>query len=242
MKNVIVYREPKLKPFPPSLQLDVPGATLPVKIEAARRAIALCTDLPELMRYKQQAEGLAAAVKIIKKTAPEIVASANAMVKQAWFRLGELLNRYSSISVPGAIPGKKGTRGASKSERRKVAESLGLRCDEMREYGRLGAASEKVRQSLIASEQAPTSLHRLVRLVPARQKQGFAARSQPYLYFSGGNGQGSGLTALLSAAKAVSTRVPAADLRALAPDEKKMIRKKIAEIMEYLDIIDEACK
>lgn len=60
MRNAVVKTR-TLKPLPGEITSQrINDATLPVKIEAARRAIAECTDLPELLRYKSQAEGLAA--------------------------------------------------------------------------------------------------------------------------------------------------------------------------------------
>jgi hypothetical protein len=100
MQNIVIFKEPKFKPMPGELTPAViNGATLPVKIGIAQRAIAACCDLSELLTWKDKLAALAAAAKMAKM--PEMARDVNRVHKEAILRMGELLLQYSGAAVRG---------------------------------------------------------------------------------------------------------------------------------------------
>jgi hypothetical protein len=104
MMNVVSFKAPKFKPLPGELTPAViNGATLPVKVEAAKRAIAACCDLSELLTWKDKLAALAAAAKMARM--PEMARDVNRVHKEAIFRMGEILLQYkATASSPAANP------------------------------------------------------------------------------------------------------------------------------------------
>jgi hypothetical protein len=99
MQNVVTFKQPKFKPMPSELTPAViNGATLPVKVEAAKRAIAACCDLSELLTWKNKLAALAAAAKIARM--PEMARDVNRVHKEAIFRMGEILLQYNGTARP----------------------------------------------------------------------------------------------------------------------------------------------
>jgi hypothetical protein len=232
MKNMIRYNARTLGNLPTEVSNDrVNAAILPAKIEAASRAIAACESLPELLKYRSQAEGLAAAVKIMKKTAPDMVRAANNLVADAWRKGGELLLQYNGdrLALGGA-------RGTSKSDRSKTAEKLGLGKHEVTYLTRLAAAPAETVRELA---QSTSSLFMASARAPLRVTNRSAhAATTAYRRVMGSGDYPSRLTTGGSCIR----RVDIDDVRALDASEKKLVRVKVAEIMELLDAIDAACK
>lgn len=237
-----VIKTRTLKPLPGEITpAAINNATLPVKIEAARRAIALCTDLPELLRYKSQAEGLAAAVRTIKEVGPEMIRAANELVADAWRKGGELLSQYSNKAIPqGTINGEK--RGLLPSSRRKIIDSLGIHTRTASQMVRVAKAPiEKVYKAV----QTRHSLEAIGNAMPRVSTRAHYANqnySEPYKQIVGlvriGAPRTDGLYRTLSSLKGIDLKL----FQHLTPDERKVIKVKITEIMELLDEMDRLCR
>lgn len=92
MRNLVVFTPPKLQPLPTYVTAErIASVPLPHKIETLRVAIRKCENLPELEQYRDQAEGLAAAVRTMKHVMPELVRQANLMCKEVIARMGAML-------------------------------------------------------------------------------------------------------------------------------------------------------
>lgn len=243
MKNLVVYREPKLKPLPPSLQLvpalsreavrDVP---LPVRVENMRKAIQECKDLSELTRGKSYLEGeLAKSMKILRHTVPEAVKGLNLLVKTAVFAVAEQVCRYSKVCNV------KGVAGGFKSERLIATDALGLDRTEVYAYSKIGETSKSWQQRILRDDKVKGSVHAIARRAPTRKTAG-NVRTDVYSRLMRGGVHGNGLSTASYCARNAANAVTVEELRALPDDEKKRVRDKLAEIMEYLDVIDEACK
>ena len=162
MQRAVVKYRPT-RPLPSEISSErVNAATLPMKVEAARLAIARCEDLSELLKYKEQAEGLAAAVRIMKSIGPEMIRSVNEMVMDAWRKGGEILLRYKGDSTPGRGDRK---RGRVKSPRAIAAEEAGLSGEELLALTRLAAAP--ISAAYLAAEKS-SDLRRAAQRVPVR--------------------------------------------------------------------------
>lgn len=206
------------------------GAQLPAKLDRARQAIAECYDLSELLTWKDQAAAICAAAKAAKM--PELAKGANRVCKEALLQLGVLLKRYNSCAP--IIPGK-GSCG--KGERNTVVEKHGLDKYTANIAVRFAATPEKVRESILADDRISASANRIKRQLARANPKVRVQASDAYIRVSGSN-TGKGLTPALFGLRAVDL----ADVRALAPDEKKMVRAKVTEAMELLDAIEEALK
>lgn len=207
-------------------EADIRGATLPVKIDAARRAIQQCEDLPELLRYQDQAQGLAAAVRIMKHVAPELVRSANEMVADAWRKGGELLSRYSNIGG-GAV----GRRGRRVSPRGVVAKEIGLTRNEVSMMVRIASASQ---DSVYEAAQKSQCINAVGIRLPRLNSSGRGPK-RGGVYKSIMNGA-------LVQGHHYLRKVPLEAFNQLALDERKAVRARIAEIMELLDEMDRLCR
>ena len=231
MRRAVVKYRPT-RPLPSEISSErVNAATLPMKVEAARLAIARCEDLSELLKYKEQAEGLAAAVRVMKTIGPEIIRSANEMVVDAWRKGGELLLRYKG----GVIGSRKG--GNAKSPRVIAAGEAGLSPNEVLALTRLAAAP--ISAAYLAAEKS-SYLRRAAQCVPVRcPGLGRAAHSATLVAVFGNNQNGAaGLTTVLSTLK----RIPLGAFSSLPPEERKLVKSKIVEIMEVLDEMDRLCR
>lgn len=244
---VVKYRT--LKPLPGEItSAKITDAALPLKIESARRAIAACTDLPELLKMKDQAEGLAAAVRIMKTVGPEMIRNANCLLADAWRKGGELLSQYSGAitRVPDPNhkpkPTKNGknapvksrmTKGTivAPSERGIVADGLGLSRAEAMKMVRV--ANAPVDQVYAATERT-NSLDTIVKFLP---------KSKPRM----GNHR-THSDAARPVYRALTTAVyniRSVDIQLfskMTPGEHKGIKAKIVEIQELLDTMDRLCK
>lgn len=236
MKNVVVFKEPKLKPLPPSVTPDVMrNAPLPVRLEAAKTAIAACYDLSELKDWKDKAAAIAAAAKAAKM--PDLAKGANRVCKEAMLRLGELLREYSALANTV-----KGVRGAVASDRMKAASAAGITRGVAVAAVRFAGAKEDIRNAVLADDRVTATSkrlnHKLARLgVASKSHANKQLASEAYYEVVGLPGQGHrGLTIALAGLRAIKI----ASVHACAPDEKKKIRDKVVEALEMLDAIDEA--
>lgn len=234
MRNAVVkYRT--LKPLPGEItSAKITDAALPLKIEAARRAIAACTDLPELLKMKDQAEGLAAAVRIMKTVGPEMIHNANCLLADAWRKGGELLSQYNN--TPRNILGYAG--GAKRSERMEIATSLGLRTEVAGQMVRLANAPESLVHEVV---QKTSGLGRAAASVPrvphtpgraTYRNGGIEKRSETFRQ----------LARKMSIAKTAVHQCLSENFGALPQDERKVVKAKIVEIQELLDTMDQLCK
>jgi hypothetical protein len=235
MKSIISYRQPKFQPLPTAItNKDIADATLPVKIEAARRAIQQCEDLPELLRYQDQAQGLAAAVRIMKHVAPELVKSANEMVADAWRRGGELLKAYSSVA--GVMLPRRNANGTIRgggrvlSPRGKVVKEVGLSRAESIAMVRIAEAPI---ESVYAAAQLTKNLHVAADRVPARR---LGHRSTAY-----SDGLRNIMYKLTQAFSHANT-VDLGDFDNLTQEDRKIVKDKIIAIEELLDKMHRLCR
>lgn len=212
------------------------GATLPVKIETARRAIAACTDLPELLQYRDQAEGLAAAVRVMKNVGPEMIRQANELMADAWRKGGELLAAYSSVHTLKTEKGHQGFRGIDVSPRVRVANSLGLQRKEVQAMVRIYRAP---REELSRVVRSTRNLEAAARKMPPTQKSRGVTHSDALRGILRGTNGSSGIGNIKTQCTAV---LAAGDFKYLTPDERKVVKAKITEIMELLDEMDRLCK
>jgi hypothetical protein len=228
-----VIKTRHLKPLPCEItSAAISNATLPVKIEAARRAIALCTDLPELLRYKSQAEGLAAAVRTIKEVGPESIRAINECVADAWRKGGELLLRYSNVARPSK-------RGSILSERGKISRQLGLCANDRASMLRIAAAPKDVVYNIGQKShglQGVANLLPRVKAPSSRRQFGAPKYSDSVRIIMGFQGTG------ITVAHGCLRRVPLDAFQHLTPDERKIIKAKIVEIQELLDEMDRRCR
>ena len=233
MQRAVVKYRPT-RPLPSEISSErVNAATLPMKVEAARLAIARCEDLSELLKYKEQAEGLAAAVRVMKTIGPEMIRSANEMVVDAWRKGGELLLRYKG----GVIPARGDRKGGSaKSPRGIAAADAGLSSREASELTRLAAAP--ISAAYLAAEKSSNLRYAALR-VPARTSRGRTAHSATLAAVFGNSLENPhGLITVLSTLK----RIPLGAFSSLPPEERKLVKSKIVEIMEVLDEMDRLCR
>jgi hypothetical protein len=248
-----IVKSRTLKPMPGEITNQlINDATLPVKIEAARRAIAECTDLPELLRYKSQAEGLAAAVRTMKEVGPAMIRSANEMMADAWRKGGELLNQYSSAAEPKARTCKQGegkgkgkgfSGGFKESERSRICTNLGLEKVEANSMVRF--ANTPLNFAYKAAQNTK-SVKVAARNVPAVQPEKHTnssfgierTRYGEYLRNIMNCGGARGLVGALSNIRAIDF----SNFKYLTPDERKVVKAKITEIVELLDEMDRLCR
>lgn len=242
MKDIVTYREPKLKPLPPSITPQIQrDAQLPMRLEAAKRAIAECFDLSELMNWKDKAAAIAAAAKVAKM--PELARGANRVCKEALLRLGQLLNEYNNV-VPRTHDAAGRIVMSCASPRTAAGLKAGLSKTTITCATRIAAAPTKIARALIDDERVPPIAKVMAKLMPARAAKGTFRRHDSRLVTvtQGVDEFGRRRTPGLNGALAAVRNVPLNLVRALAPDEKKLVRTKVAEIMELLDAIDEAAK
>jgi hypothetical protein len=228
VKDIVVFREPKLKPLPPSITREqMQGAQLPVRLERARQAIAECYDLSELLTWKDQAAAICAAAKASKM--PELAKGANRVCKEALLRLGQLLSSYKS--------GHPGRGNKTKSPRSEAALAAGVSLQAVSTAVKLAQSPQNVRDTVLSDDSVTVSKvpRKLARLYPKNRSN---HRSDAYTSVMGGGLQGKGFNQAMLNLR----RIDLADVQALAPDEKKMVRAKVTEAMERLDAIEEALK
>jgi hypothetical protein len=251
MKRAVIEWQ-DTKPLPGEITTArVHIATLPVKIETARRAIAACTDLPELLRYQNDAEAIAAAVRIMSDVAPEVVKSANRMVKEAIVQLGCLLLAYSSaariaVGPPSPLEGNKRRKGHTRpivlSERAVIAEAHKIPRGLAQNSVRVAAAEPLVRARILkddgirATGSAMASACRPIdRTTPSNVAYWNVMHGG---YTSNGRGN-SGLSRMLEIAQAI----PLKDFQKLDNEhERGYVKKKLTALVELLDEMDRLCK
>jgi hypothetical protein len=229
MHHAVIKRR-ELMPLPGEFTRElINGATLPVKIEAMRRQISECTELPELMRYKAAAEGLAAAVRIIKEVGPEQIRCANEMVADAWRRGGELLMQYSGVARGR---GKGSGHGTGPSPRAQIYRSLGLSKPHAMDMVRIAKAPLK---KVYQGTQRSISLRAVAMLLPRFEKTGRVPQSDAMTRVVG---RGQPYRGGLSKALYLLHEVDLSAFAELTPDERKIVKAKITEAMEMLDEMD----
>jgi hypothetical protein len=238
-----IVKSRSLKPLPGEITNQrINDATLPVKIEAARRAIAECTDLPELLRYKSQAEGLAAAVRTMKEVGPAMIRSANEMMADAWRKGGELLSQYSGNPIANRKSGEKGrpAGGSSASPRAIVVQTLGLSQNDSERMVRVAKAPKPL---VYKAVQHSASLQRVSKACPpiGRNAPRKSASSDAYKNIMGGHIEGQAVKGLLDHCRGIR-QLPLDQFQHLAPDERKIVKAKITEIVEILDEMDRLCR
>ena len=236
---------PKFKPLPSELTPAViNGATLPVKVEAAKRAIAACCDLSELLTWKDKLAALAAAAKMAKM--PELSRDVNRVHKEAIFRMGELLLQYSSgatLEVRTLGTGRTGELHVptGPGERARVAKQLGISKAAVAWSTRLARnATPDQRERILATDSVGPAPARMVNygkvapMHPGKKKdseaaaiflRGYNPRTGAYSGHSGGLGP-------------IATHLKSLDLSPIASltqEEKQRAKKYIIEMQEILD-------
>jgi hypothetical protein len=250
IRNIVVFKEPKFKPMPGELTPAViNGATLPVKVEAAKRAIAACCDLSELLTWKDKLAALAAAAKMARM--PEMARDVNRVHKEAIFRMGEILLQYKGHGIrwgQKADGSKKAIKGGcGKSERAKAATHAGIDLRAASMAVRVASAPAVIREKILEEDSIPPQVHVMARSTPRRTKISGIAKAQEnsdmaMLFFSGysrehlltKSGSSRGFTGAASALRCVDL----ASVACLTPEEKQRARKIIVEMQEILDEID----
>jgi len=184
-----------------------------------------------LLRYRDRAEAIAAAVRTMKEVGPQMVRDANKMMADAWRKGGELLSQYSSIPIATNKKGKLGFSNFKPSPRTEVARKLGLKEEETRAMVRVYKAPlQKVHQVVQKTSSLKVAADRLP--TTDRYRGGAVTYSDDLRNVS------TALTRMLTNAKIVDAGV----LKRLTPDERKVVKAKITEIMELLDEMDRLCK
>lgn len=217
------------KPLPSEITDErVNNATLPVKIETARRAIAECRDLPELLRYRDQAEGLAAAVRTMKQVGPEMIRAANCLMADAWRKGGELLSAYSGVSKGGRTPN-------VMSLRHQIARDVGLSAQDTSHMVRVHKAPV---ESIYAAAQNSRRLSKVAARLPR------LGRAPPNTYSDSARAilKGSFGSNGLTQAAGIIRNIDIANFKLLTPEECKVVKAKITEIVELLDEMDRLCR
>lgn len=240
-RAVIEYRD--MRPLPASVGGGDGGGfnhvTLPVKIEAARRAIAECVDLPELLRYRDQAEGLAAAVRTMKHVGPEMIRAANEMMADAWRKGGQLLSAYSNVAPQSLEKGtmiQAGCKGRAPSPRRVIAESLGIPFVEATAMVRVAAAPKSAAYKAISRHSSVRSVASKLPALPGGNPAGGKSYSNALRDVLSDTSHG------IVVALSVLRRTPLHMFPQLTPDERKVVKAKITDCMELLDEMDRLCK
>lgn len=234
-----------LRPLPGEITNErIRDAALPLKIEAARNAIAKCTDLPELLQMKSQAEGLAAAVRVMKEVGPEMIRAANCLLADAWRKGGELLSQYSS--TPSARPDPKnfkrkkngqiidnGTKGGgtAPSPRGVVMRELGIDQHEASSMVRIAAAPK---EAVDRAVQESRHIRMVGQMLPRTSKK--------YLDRPKRSPDATAVMSLIAGIKTLCNRTLTRPIKDLAADERKAVKDKIVEIQELLDEMDRLCR
>ena len=241
MQNVVVFRQPKFKPLPGELTPAViNGATLPVKVEAAKRAIAACCDLSELLTWKDKLAALAAAAKMARM--PEMARDVNRVHKEAIFRMGEILLQYNDTPVRKNKP--KGC--TEKSERRTAAAAAGISHHTAIDASRIARAPLVIKESILKDDSIPASPRQMAQRTPrlsSTSTRGLAMAYSPAaaFLFKGprsipGLSGGGGLSQ--SAHLLKNLNLASINFFQLTPAEKQRARKLVVEMQEILDEID----
>ncbi len=237
-RDIVTFREPKFKPMPGELTPAViSGATLPVKVEAAKRAIAACCDLSELLTWKDKLAALAAAAKMAKM--PELSRDVNRVHKEAIFRMGEILLQYKGKQYSVGI--KRTEKGPS--ERSNVQTQLGIPAWVGASAVRLAASPAEVRARVLTDDSITPNLVRMVRHAPPRlnNKRGIALSysDAARAFFSGiSDVTHTRNQAGLSQSVAALRKTPLDLIPQLTAKEKQHARKIVVEMQEILDEID----
>jgi hypothetical protein len=226
MMNIVSFKAPKFKPLPGELTPAViNSATLPVKVESARRAIAACCDLSELLTWKDKLAALAAAAKIARM--PELSRDVNRVHKEAIFRMGEILLQYNGTAVY------LGCKGAAFSERREIANSVGIHPSAVKASVRLASSPKKIRERILSDDSIPTSYVRMSAFAPRLGKAPRVSYSEAAVVIFGGNHHRG-----LSSAHTAMSKIPLDRFAELAPEEKQRAKKLVVEMQEILDEMD----
>lgn len=212
----------------------VNSAVLPMKIEHARKAIAACTDLSELLRYKSQAEGLAAAVRTMKEVGPELIKRANEMMADAWRKGGELLSAYSAGTEKIKGSGVTGYVRAD-SARSALGASLGLSKRTVTSLVRFAASPKPAAYK--AAERHTTVDSAAAHVPPVRMDNRRKYSDALRLITVSDKG-----SAGLNYASSALRRIDLTQFKHLTPDERKVVKAKIVEIQELLDEMDRLCR
>lgn len=235
--NIVSFKAPKFKPMPGELTPAViNGATLPVKIGIAQRAIAACCDLSELLTWKDKLAALAAAAKMARM--PEMARDVNRVHKEAIFRMGEILLQYNG--GPQFQPGK----GATASERRTAANNAGIDKITASNAARLAAGSSSLRARILNDDRIPSNARLMAQHAPRRREViGLAYSDAANILFSGATqeqrmyGKATGSRGMSKAANALKC-LDLSVISQLTPEEKQRARKLVVEMQEILDDID----
>jgi hypothetical protein len=246
----VKYKPPVFKPLPGELTPSViREAVLPVKVAGLRRALAACTELPELLNYKRTIDGLAAAARTIKHEIPEMVRDMNRLQKEAIFKMGDLLSAYNTrmsreFIMPDGSSARKGKfwvkgckQKAVPSERYRVGQSLGLKKELIRDAIRLSRMEPSVRENVIADESITNLRKQCVHLAPKVNVSSPSYSDSMAVVMGSGYRATStrGLSQVLACLKAI----PLDAFDRLAPEERKAVKAKIVEAQELLDAMDE---
>jgi hypothetical protein len=239
MLNVVSFKPPKFKPLPGELTPAViNGATLPVKVEAAKRAIAACCDLSELLTWKDKLAALAAAAKIARM--PEMARDVNRVHKEAIFRMGEILLTYKAHLGIKITRDKNGKIFKTNmiSDRGRVAESLGIsKCDRTGAV-RLASAPIQFKESVLADDKLPPVPRIMANRVPVHRPTKRASSDAALIVISGKDSFGRNISGGLLPALGKLKNTSLERIAELTLMEKQRARKLVVEMQEILDEID----
>jgi hypothetical protein len=240
MMNVVTFKAPKFKPMPGELTPAViNGATLPVKVEAAKRAIAACCDLSELLTWKDKLAALAAAAKMARM--PEMARDVNRVHKEALLRMGEILLQYKGTH--GGHKGEKiSGKGTTPSERTIVAKSLGIPKSTVTGVCRLAKAPKSVIRDILDNDAMPPNALKMGGAAPRTSKVNYGHNTytdSARIFFTGrktsfGNGGTVGMTSAAACLRNTDLSV----IPQMTNEEKRRARKLVVEMQEILDDID----
>lgn len=209
---------------------------LPTKIEAARRAISECSNLPELWAYLEQAEMLAATVRTMRDIAPEIVRGVNALVVDAWRMGGKLLLAISSRPVPRTD----GRSGCGKSPRSIASEAAGITSYQVSAMIRIAQADHDELMALAGRSLSLSKVSRNLLTAPPSTR-GPVRFSRALLHVLGSKHTfGSNHRGLNEAARNLRS-INVKEIGRLRDFERSIVRKRVLECQKILDKIDGRC-
>ena len=236
MKSIVTFHEPKLRPLPPSVTPQIMAAApLPARIEAAKRAVAECYDLSELLTWQDSAMALAAAAKAARM--PELAKGANRVCKEALLRMGQLLLRYKGTMRPAP-----GTGGGRPSERQEAVRRHGIRSHVAIAATRFAKAPSEIINSVLDDDALPPVVNRITKRLPLQDPRHPAHNKQTddaNIVLSGrswDSKRGSG--GLLGALHSLRA-IPLERISGLTDVEKVKAKKLVVDIQERCDEIEQ---
>jgi hypothetical protein len=157
------------------------------------------------------------------------------LMADAWRKGGELLSQYSNFSKPNPVGGNRG--GGLPSPRRKIADHLGIKPYEANRMVRIANAPKSKVYQAVQSSKSLSAVAQMLPKVDTRERLSSHAYSDPMRNIMGTAAR-HGLARILGVVKTIDLAL----FKNLPPEERKIVKGKIVEIVEILDEMDRLCK